>query len=407
MPSPRNFEFSRQNVGQAISADKSSFKILNWAHSQNKKEAADHKSSSGSASTQSGCHCEKRKQRSNLDRKVCFASLAMARSHLCGAATILANSFFRKYTLLNFVDFVDFVDFGTRRFPGILLFSLILIFMPGNGSAEPSPVSGSESTLITTGQMTPLEKAGMQGREGLASVAPDMSFLQPGLMAPHAVLKDLNDLDVAFPIQGRWNLVVFWSLFCHICLEEVPQLVDELNRLPGNPCESYFIALDTARMKRGLYNFVKKRNLGCRVLLEEIASESYRTADLWGVKTTPSVFLIDPSGQIVLAKEGPFPLEELYETIRAIPASGAFTPVRHEPGIPASDTPASTVPAPSSSTANTGIGKKQGKASASVPKPSAQSSPLLSSAPSSAASSSLSSAASSAPSAAGAGKDAP
>ena len=41
-------------------------------------------------------HCEERKRRSNLDRKDCFASLAMTRSHLWGVATILANTFFRK-----------------------------------------------------------------------------------------------------------------------------------------------------------------------------------------------------------------------------------------------------------------------------------------------------------------------
>ena len=44
------------------------------------------------------CHCEERKRRSNLDRKDCFASLAMTRSHLWGVATILANTFFRECT---------------------------------------------------------------------------------------------------------------------------------------------------------------------------------------------------------------------------------------------------------------------------------------------------------------------
>jgi len=66
------------------------------AHS--KKEVAGRKNSSGSASTKKVCHCEERKRRSNLDRKDCFASLAMTRSHLWGVATILANTFFRECT---------------------------------------------------------------------------------------------------------------------------------------------------------------------------------------------------------------------------------------------------------------------------------------------------------------------
>jgi len=66
------------------------------AHS--KKEVAGRENSSGSASTKKVCHCEERKRRSNLDRKDCFASLAMTRSHLWGVATILANTFFRECT---------------------------------------------------------------------------------------------------------------------------------------------------------------------------------------------------------------------------------------------------------------------------------------------------------------------
>jgi len=52
---------------------------------------AGRKNSSGSASTKRVCHCEERKRRSNLDRKDCFASLAVTRSHLWGVAATLAK----------------------------------------------------------------------------------------------------------------------------------------------------------------------------------------------------------------------------------------------------------------------------------------------------------------------------
>ena len=71
---------------------------LGAAHS--KKEVAGRKNSSGSASTKKVCHCEERKRRSNLDRKDCFAALAMTHSHLWGVTTILANTFFRECTHL-------------------------------------------------------------------------------------------------------------------------------------------------------------------------------------------------------------------------------------------------------------------------------------------------------------------
>jgi len=75
-----------------------SFHEFKFTEAHSKKEVAGRKNSSGSASMKKVCHCEERKRRSNLDRKDCFASLAMTRSHLWGIATILANTFFRECT---------------------------------------------------------------------------------------------------------------------------------------------------------------------------------------------------------------------------------------------------------------------------------------------------------------------
>lgn len=152
-------------------------------------------------------------------------------------------------------------------------------------------------------------------------VAEPVPFLQPGETAPRLTLRDLDDQAVAFPVAGRWTLVFFWSLFCHSCLEEMPVMVTELAALPGRPCESFFVSLDTARMKKGLRNYLRKRNLDCRVLLEEIASDAYLAADQWGVRTTPALFLVDPDGKIAFSREGPFPLEELFERLRALPVN--------------------------------------------------------------------------------------
>jgi hypothetical protein len=74
-------------------------------------------------------------------------------------------------------------------------------------------------------------------------------------------------------------------------------------------------------MKKGLLNYLRKRRLACRVLLEEIASDAYLAADQWGVRTTPALFLVDPDGKIAFSREGPFPLEELFERLRGLPVN--------------------------------------------------------------------------------------
>ncbi|MBI3038745.1 TlpA family protein disulfide reductase [bacterium] len=146
-------------------------------------------------------------------------------------------------------------------------------------------------------------------------------LLKIGEISPQSCLQDFFDQPRVFPKSGQWNLIFFWSLFCQTCIEEMPFLCDELTNHFYQRCEGFFVCLDTAKMKNGVANFIKKRHLSCQVVFEEVASSSFKTADSWGVKLTPSTFLVDPEGKIVFSKEGPFELEELFGLLRKIPAS--------------------------------------------------------------------------------------
>lgn len=208
----------------------------------------------------------------------------------------------------------------------------------GDPTPEEHPESGFRVTrgrarrrLTIAALLLPAFLMAFLAEPGVSRAEP-VAFRQPGETAPAMVLRDLADREVAFPVPGRWNLVFFWSLFCHSCLEEMPVMVPELNALPGRPVESFFVSLDTARLKKGLTNFLAKRKLDCRLLLEEIASDSYRCADQWGVRTTPALFLVNPEGKIEFAREGPFPLDELFTRLRALP------PTTAEPTEPATTT---------------------------------------------------------------------
>ncbi|MBF0501834.1 MAG: redoxin domain-containing protein [Candidatus Riflebacteria bacterium] len=190
--------------------------------------------------------------------------------------------------------------------------------LPGIALAAEIP----SSVLPNTASLPAATNTGSPGDVG--GNTSERTFLSPGASAPVSVLRDLNDAEWRFPIAGRWNLILFWSLFCHSCLEEIPIVASEADVLSKAGIESFFIALDTSRMKKGLENYVQKRNLKIRVLLEEIASGGYLAADGWGVKTTPSVFLTDQTGKIVFSREGPFDLDELWAAVRgatSLPAS--------------------------------------------------------------------------------------
>lgn len=166
-------------------------------------------------------------------------------------------------------------------------------------------------------------------------------FLAPGTKAPVTTLEDLDGQRHQLPGSGSWTLVFFWSLFCHLCLEELPVLVQETAHLASPPCQPYFVSLDTARMRKGLQNFLNKRHLTATVLLEEVASSTFLTADQWGVRTTPAVFLVDPAGVIRYSREGPFDLQELLGIMNPTAAS-ASSPVVTSPAPDSSASPSST-----------------------------------------------------------------
>jgi len=194
-------------------------------------------------------------------------------------------------------------------------------------------------------------------------------------MAPPLTLKDLEDRDHTFPVPGKWNLVFFWSLFCFSCLEEIPQLAEEMKPYASLGCESFFIAMDTARMRQGLMNYRKKRNLDIRILLEVIASDTYYAADAWGVKTTPTTLLIDPNGKVTFSRQGTFDTQELWAALRrgtGLPdGSGSRTGTGPSPTQPGGSPEA---PSPTAAGSSTGMtsepiasGAQTGVASVPIP----------------------------------------
>ncbi|MBF0545926.1 MAG: redoxin domain-containing protein [Candidatus Riflebacteria bacterium] len=173
--------------------------------------------------------------------------------------------------------------------------------------AQPAPVA----------QPTPSEQPTLQGTPTSQLASGSSKILKPGQIAPKCTLSNLLDTKIIFPTEKKWNLVLFWSLFCHSCLEEIPQICEEMAKKSDPALESYFVSIDTSRMKKGIKNFVSKRGIKSEILLDEIASQSYFAADLWGVKTTPSVFLVDPGGKIVFSCEGPFDPEKIWNELKS------------------------------------------------------------------------------------------
>lgn len=156
-------------------------------------------------------------------------------------------------------------------------------------------------------------------------LAVEPKLLTPGQAAPVSILNATDNVEHQFPTNGSWNMVFFWSLFCHSCLEEMPFVQTRLAEFGENAPKAYFVSLDTARMQKALINFCKLRDLKQPVLMERIASDSFETADKWGVVMTPSVFIVAPDGKVTWSHQGPLDIDKFfadYQKMSQTSASG-------------------------------------------------------------------------------------
>ncbi len=136
-----------------------------------------------------------------------------------------------------------------------------------------------------------------------------LSLLQPGSNAPKNTLKDITGEERSYPLPAKWNLVFYWSLFCHSCIEEMPEIQEGLSKLEGKDFATFFVSLDTEKMQKALQNFKKRRKFPAPILMEKVDNEKYVSADTWGVTMTPSVFIVNPEGKIIFSHQGPLDLD--------------------------------------------------------------------------------------------------
>lgn len=142
--------------------------------------------------------------------------------------------------------------------------------------------------------------------------------LKVGEQAPESTLNNLDAEPVVFPVKGSYSLIFYWSLFCHSCLGEVPEVSRRLAEISDERVKAFFVSLDTDRMITGLQNFVERNNLEMPVLVEEIVGQTYKSADKWRVMQTPTAFVVCPEGEIVKVIEGPLNIDEYFDNLNKL-----------------------------------------------------------------------------------------
>ena len=161
-------------------------------------------------------------------------------------------------------------------------------------------------------QVTPLS-GGIPMIEG-------MKMLEPGAMAPDFAIKDTEGKGFNYGEEkGKGPvLLVFWSIFCEPCRAEMP-IIQKLHEKHRDSLTVLGIALDGEPLKSSIIGFVKQDKYTFRVLVDELdEKEMFKVADPYGVGGTPTVFLLDKGGKVVLSKVGRFKEEDLEKAIQSV-----------------------------------------------------------------------------------------
>jgi peroxiredoxin len=149
----------------------------------------------------------------------------------------------------------------------------------------------------------------------------EMRMLDVGVLAPEFSLKDTEGNPYLFAEQRgkKPALFVFWSIFCEPCRFEMPIVQKMHSRYKDAGLDVVAVNIDGEPLKSSILGFVKQEGYTFKVVIDELDSrDAFKAADPFGVAGTPTLFLIDRTGKIALARAGRMKEEDLEKAVQAV-----------------------------------------------------------------------------------------
>lgn len=135
----------------------------------------------------------------------------------------------------------------------------------------------------------------------------DIQMKKVGDPAPQFALEDVEGkpFDLSKAVSEKVHLLVFWSIFCEPCGEEMPLIEKLYQEYKGKGLEVLGISMDGEPMKKSVQGMARQKGYTFRQFIDKLAQdESFMVADPYGVAGTPTLYLLDRTGKIVLAEVG-------------------------------------------------------------------------------------------------------
>ncbi|MBI4914282.1 MAG: TlpA family protein disulfide reductase [Acidobacteria bacterium] len=109
-------------------------------------------------------------------------------------------------------------------------------------------------------------------------------------------------------------VLVFWSIFCGTCRDELPILEQEKPKY-ADKAQIFTVNLDEAQRAKTVKGFAKQQGFTFRMLLNKAEGKEYLIDQAYQVKATPALYLVNRDGTIAYGHYGALNPEELAEVM--------------------------------------------------------------------------------------------
>jgi len=126
------------------------------------------------------------------------------------------------------------------------------------------------------------------------------SLLKVGEQAPEFAMTTPSGNNIALSsMRGRYVVIDFWASWCPDCRKDLPRMAALAQKYAERGIEFVGVSFDTD--KAAWTSAIEKYGLRYAQVSELKKMKESATADAYGVKWIPSMYLIDPEGRVKLA----------------------------------------------------------------------------------------------------------
>ncbi|MHB8836148.1 MAG: TlpA family protein disulfide reductase [Candidatus Methylomirabilia bacterium] len=151
----------------------------------------------------------------------------------------------------------------------------------------------------------------------LQAVEPEM--LPVGSVAPafESIDTEGQPFTLAEALQEKPVLLVFWSIFCGTCRDELPILEQEKPKY-ADKVQFVTVNLDEAPRAKTVKGFAKQQGFTMRMLLNKTDGKEFLIDQAYKIKATPGLYLVKKDGTIAYGHYGAINPEELAEVMAKV-----------------------------------------------------------------------------------------